>query len=164
MRHSDASKKGPCRYCPILPALLVALTTAAGAQESPLAEGNEVIVAAPVPQDEALATYAPKIDKQDARLDWRLPATALARQVRAYDPFPGAFLFAGDLRIKVWRATPVSGGHWAPGEVVRCNRDGVVVACGEGALQLDELQLPGKRRVSAAEFAAQLDLAGRRLD
>lgn len=116
------------------------------------------------PQDEALATYAPKIDKQDARLDWRLPATTLARQVRAYDPFPGAFLFAGDLRIKVWRATPVSGGHWAPGEVVRCNRDGVVVACGEGALQLDELQLPGKRRVSAAEFAAQLDLTGRRLD
>ncbi len=116
------------------------------------------------PQDEALATYAPKIDKQDARLDWRLPATTLARQVRAYDPFPGAFLFASDVRIKVWRATPVPGDHGAPGAVVRCNRDGVVVACGEGALRLDELQLPGKRRVSAAEFAAQLDLTGRRLD
>ena len=54
MRHSDASKKGPCRYFPILPALLVALTTAASAQESPLSEGTEVVVAAPVPEDEAL--------------------------------------------------------------------------------------------------------------
>ena len=116
------------------------------------------------PQDEALATYAPKIDKQEARIDWSLPATTLARRVRAYDPFPGAFFFAGDVRIKLWRATPAAGRHGAPGEVVRCDRDGVVVACGEGALQLDELQLPGKRRVSAAEFSAQLDLAGRRLD
>jgi len=116
------------------------------------------------PQDEALATYAPKIDKQDARLDWSLPATTLARQVRAYDPFPGAFFFADDMRIKAWRATPVTGKHGSPGEVARCDRDGVVVGCGEGALRLDELQLPGKRRVSAAEFAAQLDLTGRRLD
>lgn len=117
-----------------------------------------------VPQDDALATYAPKIDKQDARLDWSCGAMELARRVRAYNPFPGAFFFAGDLRIKCWLARPVEEPIGSPGTVLRCDRSGVTVACGEGSLSLLELQLPGKRRVSASEFATQLDLAGRRLD
>ena len=116
-----------------------------------------------VPQDDALATYAPKIDKQDARIDWSLPADEVARRVRAYNPFPGAFCFDGDTRIKVWRAAVV-GGQAPAGTVLQCDRDGVIVACGEGALQLDELQLPGKRRATALEFAGHLDLTGRRLD
>jgi methionyl-tRNA formyltransferase len=116
-------------------------------------------------QDESLATYAPKIGKQDAEIDWSLPADERARRVRAYNPFPGAFCFVdgASLRLKVWRAT-VTDGSAEPGTVLRCDRDGIAVACGNGALQLDELQLPGKRRVGPQEFVGQLDLTGRRLD
>jgi methionyl-tRNA formyltransferase len=117
----------------------------------------------PKQQDESLATYAPKIDKQDAVVDWTLPAGKLERRVRAYNPFPGAFFFAaGPVRIKVWRATAVEGSA-EPGTVLSCSRDGIIVACGIGALRLDELQLPGKRHVVAREFAAQFDLTGQRL-
>jgi methionyl-tRNA formyltransferase len=117
----------------------------------------------PVPQDEALATYAPKIDKQDARIDWALTADEVARRIRAYNPFPGAFCFSGETRIKIWRAAAIAGSG-APGAVLQSDREAVVIACGDGALRLDELQLPGKRRVAAHEFAGQLDLAGQRLD
>ena len=113
-------------------------------------------------QDESLATYAPKIVTSDARIDWSVAAAELARRVRAYNPFPGAFFFAGDFRIKAWRATAVNGDA-EPGTVLQCNRDGVVVACGSCALRLDELQLAGKRRVPASDFPGQLDLSGRRL-
>jgi methionyl-tRNA formyltransferase len=116
-----------------------------------------------IPQDDVRATYAPKIDKQDARIDWSLPADEVARRVRAYNPFPGAFCFDGDTRIKVWRAAAVDG-QAPPGTVLQCDREAVVVACGEGALRLEEMQLPGKRRVVAPEFAGQLDLNGQRLD
>ena len=116
-----------------------------------------------VPQDDARATYAPKIDKQDARIDWSLTAEEVTRRIRAYNPFPGAFCFSGDTRIKIWRAAAI-GGSGVPGTVLQCDREAVVIACGDGALRLDELQLPGKRRVAAHEFAGQLDLAGQRLD
>ena len=119
-----------------------------------------------VPQDEAQATYAPKIDKQDARIDWSLPAAEVVRRIRAYNPFPGAFCYtapdAGEHRIKVWTATAAEG-EGAPGTVLRFDRDAVIVACGSGAISLDVLQLPGKRRATAQEFAGQLDLNGRRL-
>lgn len=116
-----------------------------------------------VPQDDAAATYAPKIDKQDARIDWSVPAEQVARRVRAYNPFPGAFCFAGDTRIKVWRAS-VTSGSGAPGAVLQCDREAIVVACGERAVRLDELQLPGRRRTTPREFAGQLDLSAERLD
>lgn len=122
----------------------------------------------PVAQDDALATYAPKIDKRDAAIDWTLSAAEIARRVRAYNPFPGAFTrcagqLAGDPdRVKVWRATPATGAG-EPGEVLRFDGDGFLVACGEGALRLEELQLPGKRRAPAREFIGQIDLSGRRL-
>ena len=117
----------------------------------------------PTEQDEALSNYAPKIEKKDAAIDWSLSATELARRVRAYNPFPGAFFFANGTRVKVWRAAAVDGAAPA-GTVLQSDRDGVVIACGSGALRLDELQLPGKRRVSAQEFNGQLDLAGERLE
>ena len=113
-------------------------------------------------QDESLVTYAPKIEKQDAAIDWSLPADEIARRVRAYNPFPGTFFFADDTRIKVWRATAVEGGADA-GAVLRNDRNSVVVACGSGALRLDELQLPGKRRATAQDFVGQFDLTGARL-
>ena len=115
-----------------------------------------------VDQDDSLATYAPKIDKQDAEIDWDLTAAEIAQRVRAYNPFPGAFTHDRDTRLKIWRATPADGSG-EPGEVLRFDRDAIVVACGDGALSLDELQLPGKRRAPAREFAGQTDLSGRRL-
>ena len=116
----------------------------------------------PVKQDESLATYAPKIRTQDAEIDWSLPADELARRVRAYNPSPGAFFFADSHRIKVWRAT-LADGDARPGTVLRYDREAIVVACGLGALQLDELQMPGRRRATAQEFASQLDLSAQRL-
>jgi methionyl-tRNA formyltransferase len=115
-----------------------------------------------VGQDDSLATYAPKIDKQDAEIDWHLPAAEIARRVRAYNPFPGAFTHDRDTRLKIWRAAPVDGSG-KPGEVLQFDADAIVVACGEGAVRLDELQLPGKRRAPTHEFAGQIDLAGRQL-
>lgn len=123
-----------------------------------------------VSQDEAAACYAGKIRKQDAELDWSRSATELQRQVRAYNPAPGAFFFApsdGDsdsaaaLRIKCWRAKQVAGTDAQAGTVLTSGPNGVVVACGSGALCLLELQLPGKRRIAAREFSDQLDLVGR---
>ena len=124
----------------------------------------------PRPQDESEVTYAGKISKADAHLDWSRAADALERQVRAYDPVPGAFFFvppeAGDaggerLRVKCWRARCVAGITGRPGQVVASNAGGVDVACESGGLRLLELQLPGKRRVNVREFSEQLDLTGR---
>lgn len=125
-------------------------------------------------QNESAATYAGKIQKHDAKLDWSLGADQLQRMVRAYNPVPGAFFIvehdphgAADetrsRRVKCWRARGIADGAGAPGRVIECGRDGIVVACGTGSLSLDQLQLPGKRRVTAREFAGQLDLGGRTL-
>jgi len=117
-----------------------------------------------VEQDETAATYAGKISRQDARLDWQRPAEELHRQVRAYNPVPGAFFLLDDMPIKCWRAAVAAGAAGsAPGEVLSAGRDGIVVACGSDALRLDRLQRPGKRPVNAGEFAGVVPLAGRRL-
>jgi methionyl-tRNA formyltransferase len=114
-------------------------------------------------QDEEAATYAPKIRAGDAAIDWQRPAVELARIVRAYNPAPGAYFLLGDDRIKCSGAKSVAGTDAAPGTVIDAGSDGVTVACGDGALRLTSLQRPGKRPVSAGEFAAQLDLVGRQL-
>ena len=117
-----------------------------------------------VGQDDSTATYAGKISRQDARLDWREPAAELHRQVRAYNPVPGAFFLLDDMPIKCWRASVVGGVPGAAaGEVVSAGRDGIVVACGRDALRLESLQRPGKRPVTAGEFAAAVAMAGRQL-
>ena len=117
----------------------------------------------PEPQDATQATYAPKIAAADAALDWQRTAAELDRAVRAYDPVPGAFFMLRDERIKCWQAHAGPGADAGPGTVLAADAAGIVVACGAGALHMTLLQRPGKRRVSAAEFAAQLDLTGRRL-
>ena len=117
-----------------------------------------------VEQDETAATYAGKISKQDARLDWQRPADELHRRVRAYNPVPGAFFLLDDMPVKCWRAGVAAGAAGtAPGEVVSAGHDGIVVACGSDALPLDSLQRPGKRPVTAGEFASVVPLAGRLL-
>ena len=117
-----------------------------------------------VEQDESRATYAGKISKQDARLDWQQPAEVLQRQVRAYNPVPGAFFLFDEMPIKCWEADVVSDNPGAaPGEVLSADRNGIVVACGQQALRLDLLQRPGKRPVTAGEFAGAVPVSGRRL-
>jgi len=106
---------------------------------------------AAVPQPDSGVTYASKIDKAEARLDWTQPAAVLARKLRAFDPFPGATLVLAGEPVKVWRGVPVDAGG-RPGQVLGADAAGIVVACGEGALRLTELQKPGGRRLSAAEF------------
>lgn len=117
-----------------------------------------------VPQDDARATYAGKIRTADARLDWSADAAALQRRVRAYNPVPGAWFEAGGERVKCWSAETLAGTDAAAaGTVLGAGRQGIDVACGQGALRLTELQRPGRRRIRAAEFTAQLDLTGRQL-
>lgn len=114
-----------------------------------------------VEQDESLATYAGKISSADAVLDWALSASDLCLRVRAYNPVPGAHFKLGDERVKCWRAQAIDATDDVPGTVLSADSDGIVVACGEGALALQELQRPGKGRVSAKEFAAQTSPLGR---
>lgn len=114
-------------------------------------------------QDDSNASYAAKIKTSDALLDWQRPATELARTVRAYNPVPGAYFMLDGTRIKCWTANSVADITAAPGVVTAAGVDGVIVACGEGALRMQSLQRPGKRPVSAAEFAAQQELVGRQL-
>jgi methionyl-tRNA formyltransferase len=114
----------------------------------------------PQPQNEAAASYAGKIRTLDAELDWRLPAGELERRVRAYDPVPGAYFFARDVRVKCWQAKALVGVSERPGTVLEFDASRIVIACDDGALRLESLQLPGKRRVTAKEFVAQIDLRG----
>ena len=115
------------------------------------------------PQDDAEATYAPKIKTVDAELDWRQPAIELARKVRAYNPVPGSWFMLGDERVKCWKARCGDAADALPGTIVAAGKDGIDVACSDGFLRLESLQRPGKRAVTAAEFCSQVDLAGRRL-
>lgn len=116
------------------------------------------------PQDDTLATYAGKIRKQDAVIDWNRPAEEIARKIRAYNPVPGASFSCGDERTKCWRAAVLDGVEGTPGIVVQTGKDGIDVTCGGGALRMLEVQHPGRRRVSAAEFASQSNLVGKRLE
>ncbi|HLW04852.1 MAG TPA: methionyl-tRNA formyltransferase [Azoarcus sp.] len=123
--------------------------------------GGEMIVEAlhdleagaltPTPQPEAGVTYAAKIGKAEAVIDWRGSAEQVARRIRAFDPFPGARSVLRDTSITLWRAVPVPE-RGNPGEVLATGSDGVVIACGEGAVRVTELQRPGSRRMGAEEF------------
>ena len=83
--------------------------------------------------------------------------------MRAYNPVPGAFFCVDEKRAKCWRARIIPEVDATPGTVIEFGNDGIVVACGSGALSLEELQLPGKRRITAREFAGQVDLGNCRL-
>ncbi|MCX4163726.1 MULTISPECIES: methionyl-tRNA formyltransferase [Paraburkholderia] len=113
-----------------------------------------------VPQPADGATYAAKIDKHEATLDWRRPAAVLARQVRAFDPFPGGVATLDGTALKIWAAAPVEMRTDAtPGTIVQVAPEGVAVACGEGVLRLTQLQKPGGKRLPAREFLAGSTLA-----
>lgn len=118
----------------------------------------------PEPQDETTVTYAGKINKSDAAMEWCASAADLLRQVRAYNPVPGSYFDCNGERIKCWSAELVDGRDAAAGTVVAAGRKGIDVACGDGVLRMLELQRPGRGRVSAGEFADQISLTGRRLN
>jgi methionyl-tRNA formyltransferase len=108
---------------------------------------------APQAQDDREATYAAKLGKDEAQLDWRQPADALARAVRAYNPVPGAWTRLDGAPLKVWTAQAV-GRSGMPGEVLRAEAEQLVVACGTGALALLEVQPAGGKRMTAVAFLA----------
>ena len=123
-------------------------------------QGAQLIVSAlqrlPLPavaQPEAGVTYAAKLDKSEAPLDWRRPAAELDRQIRAFTPFPGTTAVLDGAPLKVWAALPRSESG-VPGTVLAADKRGILVACGSGSLLLTELQKAGGKRLPVAQFLA----------
>ncbi len=147
--HDHLAQLGP-------PALLDALARLAGGQLHP-----EI-------QDDSLATYAAKITKQEAAIDWRRDAAAIDRQVRAFNPFPVAFARLSGEPLRIWCTTPLDTRHnLPPGTVIAVEDGGVSVACGQGAVLIREAQLPGKKRLPMADILRgnpRLISPGSRLD
>jgi len=110
----------------------------------------------PVVQPAAGVTYAHKIDKAEAAVDWAQPAIVIARRMRAFDPFPGAASAVQGEAIKLWAGEPVAGPDvrdaTAPGEILSAGATGIVVRCGDGALRVTQLQRAGGKRLAAGEF------------
>jgi methionyl-tRNA formyltransferase len=105
----------------------------------------------PTPQPAEGVSYAHKVDKAEAVVDWSWPAALIERRLRAFDPFPGAVALLDGEQVKLWRGEPVPG-EARPGTVLAADDTGIVVACGEGALRITELQRPGGRRQLARAF------------
>ena len=112
-------------------------------------------------QDHARATYAPKIDREDARIDWSAPAPDVANLIRAYDPRPGAFTPHRGVDVKCFGVRP-SHMHThvdVPGTVLALDDDGMLVACGEGTVRIAEVHPSGKRRQRVQDWAAGRGIA-----
>ncbi len=103
------------------------------------------------PQAAEGVTYAHKITPEEAKIDWNLPSAQIAHKVRAFNPNPGCSAQLGAETVKIWEVRVVSG-TGVPGERLKSEKNALVVACGEGALEILELQRPGKARVSAAQY------------
>jgi methionyl-tRNA formyltransferase len=157
MRMEAGLDTGPMLLAEALP--ITADDTAATLHDKLAAQGARLIVQAlrdierlkPVAQPAEGVTYANKIDKAEAQVDFNRPAEELARRLRAFDPFPGAAATLEGTTIKLWHGLAESGSG-IPGTVLSAEGSGIVVACGEGALRVTELQKPGSRRLAAADF------------
>ncbi|MFA0809664.1 methionyl-tRNA formyltransferase [Microbulbifer epialgicus] len=113
--------------------------------------------ARPQRQDNALANYANKISKEEARIDWQRPAEELQRQIRAFNPFPVCWTTykdkKGEQRLRIYGAALEHGCHnYSPGKIIASDDEGILVACGREALRLQLLQLPGKKALPATEI------------
>ena len=111
-----------------------------------LAEGN----APRIPQDNTLATYASKLKREDAKIDWSESANVIERKIRAFNPWPGAFMTIDGRNLKIFSAS-IADLSDEPGKILRSDNE-LVVAAGTNAVSLGEVQLEGKRRMSVAEF------------
>jgi len=118
---------------------------------------GEALVAQAQPEEGV--TYAHKLDKAEARLDFARPAIELERQVRAFDPWPVAEGEIAGETLRVWAARAIDGSG-APGSVLNVSRDGIDVACGEGALRITSLQRAGGKRITAADYLNAMKTRG----
>ena len=123
-----------------------------------LAAGN----APRIPQENARATYAPKLKREHGQIDWSQSAETIERKIRAYNPWPGAFMKVDRQNLKIFSASVVDS-NGQPGEILRSDKE-LIVATAKGALSLAEVQLEGKRRMSAAEFLRGHAAVIRRVD
>lgn len=112
-----------------------------------------------VPQDESAATYAAKISKDEAKIRWTDSAQQIHRQIRAFNPYPGASTLFDGVNIKLWRARASAQGAAMPGEIIEVAADHIAVACGDGALEIYEIQRAGGKRLSTPAFLAGFPLA-----
>jgi methionyl-tRNA formyltransferase len=116
---------------------------------SQIADGS----ATPVVQDEMQVTYAEKLSKDEARLDWSLPAVQLERCIRAFNPWPVSFFMIEEQPVKVWRASAIKNQSTAqPGTILETGKHGIQVATGDGILNLETLQPAGKKAMSAQDL------------
>lgn len=106
----------------------------------------------PEKQDEALANYAEKLSKEEARLNWQLPAMQLERCIRAFNPWPMSFFSIDDQPIKVWQASVLPHADKQPGEIIQADKQGIQIATAEGVLNLLQLQPAGKKPMSAQDL------------
>lgn len=113
-----------------------------------LASGN----AKPEVQDEALVSYAEKLSKEEARLDWSLSASQLERCIRAFNPWPMSYFMVEEQPVKVWRATVLPHQNKQPGEIVHADKQGIQIATADGVLNLVSLQPAGKKAMSAQDL------------
>lgn len=113
------------------------------------------------PQDDAQANYAKKLSKADAELDFSLSAAALARQIRAFNPWPISHTQRDGKALRIWLAEAVDAdSHGAQGTVLSCTRDGLDIATGDGVLRVTKLQLPGGKPLAINDFVNAHDLTG----
>ncbi len=103
------------------------------------------------PQDEALVTYAHKLEKSEAAIDWQQSAVEVCRKVRAFNPFPVAHTLLDGEVCRLWMASHLPGSG-KPGEITGFDDAGILVACGEGLLRIEALQMPGGKRLAAKDF------------
>jgi methionyl-tRNA formyltransferase len=145
------------KSCPIEPSdsaqTLLDKLTALGAEgiveALPLLEQNRLTR---MTQDNTQATYAAKLSKAEAQIDWTQAAGQIARAVRAYNPFPAATTTLNETPLKIWQASVREGVYGKPGTVMSVERDGIIVACGNDALRLEVLQRPNAKAMAAAQF------------
>jgi methionyl-tRNA formyltransferase len=116
-------------------------------------------------QDNSRATYANKLSKQEARIDWNQDAEIIQRQVRAYVPWPVSYTQLQGNNLRIWGAS-VDDAHQrtGPGEVIDHNQDGLFVSCKDSVLKITELQFAGKKRCQAAKVSNSRNLKGQRFD
>ena len=110
-------------------------------------------MATETPQDDALATYAPKVERAMARVDWTLPCDEVARVVRAYDPRPGAFSMLREQEVKLFGARPAPDAEGDPGRVLGIGERGMLVGCGTGGVRIAYVHPAGRRRLAALDWA-----------
>ena len=109
---------------------------------------------AALPQNEETTMYAPKLEKDEAEINWALSAQTAHRAVRAFNPRPGALARILGFPLKIWQARVGDGMGRVPGEIVATEHDGIVVACGEGTLVLEVVQKAGGKKIRAVEFVS----------